>query len=278
MTEGAQMDYQRAVAEGAAALSAGEQANWKLARLTSEVAETVSITKWANDVRDSSGRKFSHQTASLYARIWERHGIRWMKGEVSWADAYDETRGKTPDERMGDYNLERGILHATPEAKRKALIELAGDTEAIDDETATVLITTSVKIASPKAVAKVWDDDKARLSLSKGAVIHEQEQDARREHLDEQTPAVKRINQMRAALDLEQWVIHVGGDIERLERDILPRLGNLPESREDPLQFRRFLQQALDGLDPKLERIRSYVREGRNDIDVFLQSVLGGSR
>jgi hypothetical protein len=280
------LTYRIAVAEAAAALMAGEKANWTLARLTFENTEItaaartagrVSLVEWAADVRDGSGRLFSDRTAGIYRRIWDKHGEAYTQGTISWAEAYDDVRGKTPDERMGDFNLKRGLGHATPEAKQAALAALSADPEVTAHGPTMAAALKSVINAAPvSAVYEALEDHPTRQAVYEALHQNEMVVADKTAAKNAADPTVSKLLEMQALADLDQWVMHVRGDIRRLHEDILPRLSEIPQAKADPLKFRTFIANALEQLDDALSPVRTFMATGTTDIDAFLKEVLGG--
>jgi hypothetical protein len=160
------MSYQDNVRAAAAALKQGEDANWKLARLTFEVCGPPGqrgrdttykpVEAWATDVRQESGRAFSSRTASYYRDIWHRFGLHPGATQISWTDAYSEIRGGSVGERMVEADFNRAFTHATPEQKREVFQRIVRD--------------------EPEVVQQAWQDTDTNVALSEARWQAHQEQ------------------------------------------------------------------------------------------------------
>lgn len=307
------MNYRKAVADAATALKRGEDANWTLARLTYEVCgpprgsggdHTSGLTRlptleqWSKDVAEASGRKFGSFTARLYRRIWAEYGEQTSHGTfaTSWADAYDAVRGQTPDERMSDFNLRRGWENASPEAKQEALKTFARDADAApalptvmseavssDQAVAGEVAKAAFENATPAAMDYAYRSNTNRKAFNEAGMRWYEENERKREQQTQSDPVLKKIDQARAAIDLQEWVDVtrkiMEGRIDILLNQILPRLGSLPEAQRDPLAMRMLLISAVKDLKAALVPIDNLIATGEYDLDTFVKEVLsGGSR
>ena len=137
------MDYQAAVAEAAAALRRGDEADWELARLTwehtrsnvgqREQPDKVSMSQWCDDVRKQSGRRYSDSTGYLYRHAWDRHGYLSETGklppfnEVLREIDPNSRDSATVQARVDAAAVEKLLSAGTPEAKRAVFERLQAD-------------------------------------------------------------------------------------------------------------------------------------------------------
>jgi len=147
---------------------------------------------------------------------------------------------------------------ATPESKRAAFADLATDPD---------VVTEAAQFGSPTSRA-LGELERRRDTLRQEA----------QERATESSPVLKRIDQLRASIDVEEACRRFATDLsvmtERFAREIdgaLPRTG---PAREQPLTMVRWsITQARAALD----RLETYTESGENDLDVFLSGVLGGT-
>jgi hypothetical protein len=146
---------------------------------------------------------------------------------------------------------------ATPESKRAAFADLAADPD---------VVTEAARFGSPTSRA-LGELERQRDTLRQEA----------QERATQSDPVLKRIDQLVAAIDVEEACRRFATDLstmtERFAREIdgaLPRTG---PAREQPLTMVRWsITQARAALD----RLEAYTESGSNDLDAFLSEVLGG--
>jgi hypothetical protein len=265
------MAYEEAVAQAASALKRGEDANWELARLTYE--NTISISganseigkvpmrRWAEDVQQKSGRRFSYTTANRYKAIWARYGsLSPARGEgPTWGEAWLEIHGGDGSiaDQLVSTDARRGIDKAPTEVRQEIAAKLLADPQVAD-----------AVIAQPEARRAVYE------SLNRREVRAEE----RREALTQADPISLSLDRAEAQLTISQIVRDFTVSVERFRRmtaETLRRAGPLPE--RDMAANRHFIEQAVMEAREALDSIETYLSTGKTDLDAFLDSVLGGS-
>jgi hypothetical protein len=137
------MSYQANVQAAAAALKRGEDANWELARLTSETTldagrvdtqvGKVPMEQWCADVRAASDRRFGPREGRRYKKTWREHGGTGSADHVSWAEAYWlSTKDEHPEE-MTERIVRSKAIQASPETKRQVARDLLDDPDVTSD-------------------------------------------------------------------------------------------------------------------------------------------------
>jgi len=259
--------YDDAVAKAARALKTGEDANWLLARLTHDntsgepgprkksAVALVSAAQWATDIRRASGRAFGTTSARLYRRIWVAHGTAYQAGQIDWATAYEQTRGESADERMGDFNLTRGLEHATVEARREAFVNLAQDEEVLADKPTVQRVDRHVRPIANLAEAE-------RRELEHKAL------DDLNEQLITEDPAFKSLDQTGALLDLSRGLRH-------FYKEVSPLIARLPKN-ETPGEGHMFLRFEYDRAEGLMHAIKAFLDHGQTDLDAFISETLKG--
>jgi hypothetical protein len=231
--------------------------------------------------------------ASYHRQVWEKFGTMIRSGESlpSWSEAYADIRGISVRDRFAQYELQNGVEHASPDAKRKVFDQLSQDEAVLDvipevvkravasDQPVAGEITkAAMENATPAAMDYAYRSNANRKALTDAGMRWHQENERRREEITQSDPVLKRLDQIGAGLDLTAWIDHVRKDVIQLRSEILPRIGRMPEAQKDPTAMRMLLVSALNDLDEVLEPIRNLARTGEYDLDGFLKEVLGGSR
>ena len=179
------MDYREAVSAAAGALVRGEDENWELARLTEENTNTgidrsqVTYEKWAEDVREESGRRFSTGMAEKYAAMWREYGDRTIVR--SWTEAWYEMtpRDTHPKvaERGAKYTAEKGDAQAAADAVKIALDrDDVADLVIADDDANRAVTQARVRHHDEaRAVGEIKDPERrdARLHVEHAEVMYE---------------------------------------------------------------------------------------------------------
>jgi hypothetical protein len=268
------VNYDEAVTKAAKALKVGEDANWTLARLTYENTakqnggrpvkaataaasfnKLATLRTWSADVRAASGRSFSYQTAGLYRQIWGEHGTTYLAGEIDWRTAYEQVRGQSADERMGNFNLQRGLDNATVEARREAFINLAQDEEVLADKPTVQRVDRHVRPIANLAEAERRDAQR-------------QGEEQAIEGLIQREPTFKKVDEAGALLDLNRALRHFFDEAT-------PILSRLPENAT-PGEGHTFLRFEFDRAEGVMNAIRAFLDEGQTDLDKFLNTTLKG--
>lgn len=245
-----------------------DAARYELARLTHESTYgrgdvgdqpgRVSMRQWCEDLR-AAGVDLVPMTLAKYKRAWELYGHTSPYDRPTWRDAWSAAVPGDSPESVAERRRLSEPRNASPETKRAIFRELADD-PAITQEMA--------RPGSPVSRA-VGELQQRQQILSQEA----------RERAIESDPILKRLDQLDAALDVEQACANFARDLDtmtkRFAREIdkaLPRTG---PAREQPLFWvRRSIMQARASLDA----LEGYAESGTTDLDTFLGEVLGGVR
>lgn len=256
------MTYEESVQQAAHALIHGEQANWDLARHTWENTVSgrpatgtplVTLSQWAQDVRDASGRKFSAATASVYRRIWAARLQRessQVPVNFSWVEAYyEENEAKRPEAMRAratnqHLGLDREIAEATPERKAEVATHLLRDPDvlaAIDNGLSPV----STAITDALATSH-------RRSRQRAAVLHH---------------AAPVLQEVRNYATME----HLGYVMEATAVRMLADLAQLEGLDLRAVQGYALLHQAHERLAEALGAVTTFLATGCTDHDRLLR-------
>ena len=175
-------------------------------------------------------------------------------------------KGKSANPALGSIDL---LRRAFKEAEAPAISTVLAEQPEIKQQ---AVLQHSIENTAPDTMSGILESPQARRNVYSGLHQHEQKAVERTERLVQADPIARRLDQQQAMLDLERWGDQLRHHVERLRDEILPRLGQIPDS--DPLAFRRFLSDMLIDLDEAIQPVRTFVETGGTDIDHFLKDVL----
>jgi hypothetical protein len=253
------MEYTEAVAQAAAALLRGEEANWELARLTYERTlekrgpagrvGVVTLEVWAANVGEKAGRTFSTWAAAAYRDVWKRRLESDRSEDESWTESFTAVRPGSGVGPMRERVTERHLFgdDAKPEVKVEIAKRLLAD-EAVADA--------------------VLESDVSREFVYDALARRGRQQHIRYEQKVNADPVARQFAGNEAVLRLDTLLARFARDLE----DLFPQLPELGPN--DPLAHRAFLTARVAEVLECLSRVQRYIETGRTDVEAFVRGVL----